>query len=62
MRRRESDMSKGKDQQGITAPDSVLGPGVPAPDFKLSPLDVNPGADGILDALEALDSTREVAA
>ena len=28
----------------------------------LSPLDVNPGADGILDALEALDSKREVAA
>jgi peroxiredoxin len=28
----------------------------------LSPLDVNPGADGILDALEALDSSREVAA
>jgi peroxiredoxin len=28
----------------------------------LSPLDVNPGADGVLDALEALDSTREVAA
>lgn len=28
----------------------------------LSPLDVNPGADGILDALEALGSKREVAA
>jgi peroxiredoxin len=28
----------------------------------LSPLDVNPGADGILDTLEALDSKREVAA
>jgi peroxiredoxin len=28
----------------------------------LSPLDVNPGADGILEALEALDSKREVAA
>jgi peroxiredoxin len=28
----------------------------------LSPLDVNPGAEGILDALEALDSKREVAA
>lgn len=28
----------------------------------LSPLDVNPGADGILDALEALASKREVAA
>jgi peroxiredoxin len=28
-------MSKGKNQQGITGPDSVLGPGVPAPDFKL---------------------------
>src|SRR5262245_593277 len=28
----------------------------------LSPLDINPGADGILDALEALDSKREVAA
>jgi peroxiredoxin len=28
----------------------------------LSPLDVNPGAEGILDALEALDSKLEVAA
>jgi len=28
----------------------------------LSPLDVNPGADGVLDALEALDSKREVGA
>jgi peroxiredoxin len=28
----------------------------------LSPLDVNPGADGILEALEALVSKREVAA
>jgi len=28
----------------------------------LSPLDVNPGAEGILDALEALDLKREVAA
>jgi peroxiredoxin len=28
----------------------------------LSPLDVNPGADGILEALEALDSKREVGA
>jgi peroxiredoxin len=28
----------------------------------LSPLDINPGADGILDALEALTSKREVAA
>lgn len=28
----------------------------------LSPLDVNPGADGVLDALEALDSKREAAA
>src|SRR5215510_8987328 len=28
----------------------------------LSPLDINPGADVILDALEALDSRREVAA
>jgi peroxiredoxin len=28
----------------------------------LSPLDINPGADGILDTLEALDSKREVAA
>jgi peroxiredoxin len=28
----------------------------------LSPLDVNPGADGILEALEALESKREVAA
>jgi len=28
----------------------------------LSPLDVNPGAEGILDGLEALDSKREVAA
>jgi len=28
----------------------------------LSPLDVNPGAEGILDALEALVSKREVAA
>ena len=27
-----------------------------------SPLDVNPGAEGILDALEALVSKREVAA
>jgi alkyl hydroperoxide reductase subunit AhpC len=28
----------------------------------LSPLDVNPGAEGILDALEAIDSKWEVAA
>jgi peroxiredoxin len=35
MRRREFDMSKGKNQQGITAPDSVLEPGMQAPDFKL---------------------------
>ena len=28
----------------------------------LSPLDDNPGAEGILDVLEALDSKREVAA
>ena len=28
----------------------------------VSPLDVNPGAEGVLDALEALDSKREVAA
>src|SRR5262249_33886306 len=28
----------------------------------LSPLEINPGAEGILDALEALDSKREVAA
>jgi peroxiredoxin len=28
----------------------------------LSPLDVNPGAEGILDALEALDSKKEAAA
>ena len=28
----------------------------------LSPLDVNPGAECVLDALEALDSKREVAA
>jgi peroxiredoxin len=28
----------------------------------LSPLDVNPGADGVLEALEALDSKKEVAA
>jgi len=28
----------------------------------ISPLDVNPGAEGILDALEALGSKREVAA
>jgi peroxiredoxin len=34
-RRRESDMSKGKNRQGTTGPDSALGPGVPAPDFKL---------------------------
>src|SRR5262249_59516461 len=35
MRRRESDMGKSKNQQGTTRPDSVLGSGVPAPDFKL---------------------------
>jgi peroxiredoxin len=35
MRRRESDMKKGKNQQGTTAQDSALEPGVPAPDFKL---------------------------
>jgi hypothetical protein len=28
----------------------------------LSPLDVNPGAEGVLDALEALVSKREVVA
>jgi hypothetical protein len=28
----------------------------------LSPLDVDPGVDGILDALETLDSKREAAA
>ena len=28
----------------------------------LSPLDVNPGADGVLDALEAIVSEQEVAA
>jgi peroxiredoxin len=44
-------MSKGKDQQGTTAPDSVLGPGVPAPDFKLRSTqslrpDREPGAPG----------------
>ena len=27
----------------------------------LSPLEVNPGADGVFDALQALDSKREVA-
>jgi len=41
-------MSKGKNQQEMSGPNSVL--------------DVNPGAEGILDALEALDSKREVAA
>jgi predicted DsbA family dithiol-disulfide isomerase len=35
MVRKESDMSKGKNRQGTTEPDSALGPGVPAPDFKL---------------------------
>jgi len=35
MGRREPDMSKGKNQQGTAAPGSALGPGVPAPDFKL---------------------------
>jgi peroxiredoxin len=28
-------MSKGKNQQGASGPDSALGPGAPAPDFKL---------------------------
>src|SRR5262245_17916281 len=35
MRRRESDMGSGKNKKGTTAPDSVLEPGSPAPDFKL---------------------------
>ena len=35
MVRKESDMSKGKNRQGTTEPDSALGLGVPAPDFKL---------------------------
>ena len=102
-------MSKGKNEQGASGPDSALGPGAPAPDVKLqtlppdlsdfepkgavahsypayrqqdgfseralfiidaqgvirwsylSPLEVNPGADGVFDALQALDSKREVA-
>jgi peroxiredoxin len=28
-------MNKGKNRQGVSGPDSALGPGVPAPDFKL---------------------------
>jgi hypothetical protein len=59
-------MSKGKNRQETSGLNSALGPGAPALEFKLrsylSPLDVNPGAEGILDALEALDSKREVAA
>jgi hypothetical protein len=65
-------MSKAKNQQETSGLNLVLGPGVPAPNFKLrsaqslrqdcEPLDVNPGAEGILDALEAPDSKREVAA
>src|SRR5262245_15678850 len=35
MGRRESDMSKSKNQRETSGPNSVLGPGVPAPDFKL---------------------------
>jgi peroxiredoxin len=35
MRKGESDMSKGKNQQETTTSDSVLEPGAPAPDFKL---------------------------
>jgi peroxiredoxin len=37
-------MSKGKNQQGTTSPDSALEPGVPAPDFKLrSTQSIQPG-------------------
>jgi peroxiredoxin len=35
LRRRESDMGNGKNQPGRMGPDSMLEPGVPAPDFKL---------------------------
>jgi peroxiredoxin len=35
MGRRKFDMSKSKNQQGTSGPNSALGPGVPAPDFKL---------------------------
>src|SRR5262245_4439423 len=35
MRRRESDTSKGKNLQGRSGSNSLLGPGVPAPDFNL---------------------------
>src|SRR5215813_8764208 len=35
MRRRESDMGKDKNKQETSGADSPLGPGVPAPDFKL---------------------------
>src|SRR5262245_3739031 len=35
MGKRESDMSKAKNQQETSGPNSVLGPGVPAPEFKL---------------------------
>jgi hypothetical protein len=35
MGRRESDMSKDKNKQETSGADSTLGPGVPAPDFKL---------------------------
>jgi peroxiredoxin len=39
-------MSKGKNQQGTSSPDSALGPGVPAPDFKLrSTLSLRPGLE-----------------
>src|SRR5262245_23528300 len=44
MRKRESDMKKGKNQQGTTAQDSALELGVPAPDFKLrSTRSLHPG-------------------
>src|SRR5262245_20781248 len=46
MRRRASDMGKSKNQQETTRPDSVLGPGVPSPDFKLrSTQSLSPGRE-----------------
>jgi hypothetical protein len=63
-------MSKGKNRQGTSGPNSALGPSVQAPDFKLRSAQSlrpdretgAPGAEGILDALEALVSKREAPA
>jgi len=49
-------MNKGKNRQGTSVPDSLLGPGVQAPDFKLrSTLSLRPGLETVAYGVSAPD-------